>query len=47
METVPNTFPSLFWGYTVIWVLVVAYVWTLGQRLKKLEARQPEEKKPE
>jgi CcmD family protein len=37
METVPNTFPSLFWGYAVIWVLLGAYIFSLGRRLGKIE----------
>ena len=34
---VPNTFPSLFWGYTAIWTLVVVYIVSLGFRLSKIE----------
>lgn len=37
METVPNTFPSLFWGYAVIWVLLGGYIFSLGRRLAKIE----------
>lgn len=37
METVPDTFPSLFAGYTVLWALVVIYVLTLARRVKRIE----------
>ena len=33
----PDTYPSLFAGYTVIWLLISAYVLHLGTRLRKLE----------
>lgn len=33
----PDTFPSLFWSYTAVWVVLVAYVATLGIRLSKIE----------
>ncbi len=34
---VPNTFPGLFWGYSIIWAILVIYIATLGIRLSKLE----------
>ena len=37
MDTVPNTFPSLFAAYTAIWCLLVMYVISLGKRVSKLE----------
>lgn len=37
METVPNTFPSLFWGYTILWAVLCVYIFSLGRRLRKLE----------
>ena len=37
MEQMPNTFPSLFAAYAVIWTLVVFYVLYLGKRISKLE----------
>jgi CcmD family protein len=37
MDTVPNTFPALFAGYTVIWVLLVGYIFCLGFRVRRLE----------
>lgn len=40
MNSVPDTFPSLFVGYTVIWVILVVYILSLGRRLSKLERRQ-------
>lgn len=36
---VPNTFPHLFWGYTVIWVLLCVYIVSLGFRVSKLEKK--------
>ncbi|MBX7142894.1 MAG: CcmD family protein [Oligoflexia bacterium] len=39
METVPDTFPSLFWGYAVIWCLLGAYIVSLGFRLRRLERK--------
>lgn len=36
-EQVPNTFPSLFWGYVVIWGLLVLYIAWLGRRLSAVE----------
>lgn len=32
-----DTYPSLFWGYTIIWVLVVLYSLWLGTRLCRIE----------
>lgn len=37
MEQVPNTFPALFFGYTVFWLILGVYVLSLGQRLSRLE----------
>jgi len=39
MDTVPNTFPSLFAGYTAIWLIFGAYLFSLGLRLARLEKR--------
>jgi CcmD family protein len=33
----PDTFPSLFWSYTAVWVIVVLYIIGLGVRVAKLE----------
>jgi CcmD family protein len=35
----PDTFPSLFWSYTVVWAILAAYIITLGARLSRLEKR--------
>jgi CcmD family protein len=35
----PDTFPALFWSYTVVWVLLALYIVTLGVRLSRLERR--------
>lgn len=40
METVPDTFPSLFWGYSVIWMLLGGYIVSLGFRLRKIERKK-------
>jgi CcmD family protein len=37
METVPDTFPALFYGYTAIWGLIVVYLIILGARVRNLE----------
>ncbi|WKZ57733.1 MAG: CcmD family protein [Bdellovibrionota bacterium] len=37
MDMVPNTFPSLFIGYSVIWGLVAALVWSSFRRVRHLE----------
>jgi CcmD family protein len=42
METVPNTFPALFQGYSVVWGLLVVYIVSLGVRLKRVEKRLQE-----
>jgi CcmD family protein len=33
----PDTFPSLFWSYTVVWVVLSAYIATIGMRVSKVE----------
>jgi CcmD family protein len=37
METIPDTFPSLFGGYTVLWLILGCYIFTLIRRVAKLE----------
>ena len=37
METLPDTFPALFYGYTVIWGLLAVYILSLGFRVSRLE----------
>lgn len=32
MDTLPDTYPSLFWGYAVIWGLIVLFCLSLGVR---------------
>lgn len=32
-----DTFPYLFWGYTLTWLLIVVYLGFLGKRLCKIE----------
>ncbi|MEZ4753028.1 MAG: CcmD family protein [Bdellovibrionota bacterium] len=39
MEQIPNTFPSLFAGYAVIWTLIVLYVLNLAKRLRAVEKK--------
>ena len=36
-ETTPDTIFHLFLGYTVIWLLVVGYIYSLGRRISSLE----------
>jgi CcmD family protein len=33
----PDTFPSLFWSYTVVWVVLSVYIATIGMRVSKIE----------
>jgi CcmD family protein len=37
MTTTPDTFPSLFAGYAVIWIFIVGYLFLLTHRLNKIE----------
>ena len=39
MEIVPNTFPALFWGYTAIIAIIVAYLLSLGVRISRIEKK--------
>jgi CcmD family protein len=39
METTPDTFPSLFLGYSVIWGLIVIFCIRLGLKQRALERR--------
>jgi CcmD family protein len=34
---VPDTYPDLFWSYTVVWVVLGVYIAILGARVAKLE----------
>lgn len=36
MDSVPDTFPSLFVGYTVIWAILGAYIFMLGRKVDRL-----------
>lgn len=33
----PDTFPSLFWSYTVVWVVLSVYIALIGLRVSKVE----------
>ena len=37
MTTPPDTFPSLFAGYAVIWIFIVSYLSLLTYRLNRIE----------
>jgi CcmD family protein len=37
METVPDTFLDLFWGYSVIWLCILGYLFSLVRRMGKVE----------
>ncbi len=39
MDNPPDTFWHLFWGYTIIWILIVLYLATLARRVKKIEKK--------
>ncbi len=34
-----DTFPSLFWSYTIVWTFLALYIFWLGFRLSKLERK--------
>jgi CcmD family protein len=34
-----DTYPALFWGYAVMWLLIVLYTLSLGRRMAKVEER--------
>jgi CcmD family protein len=34
-----DTFPSLFWSYTVVWTFLALYIFWLGVRLSRLERK--------
>lgn len=40
----PDTFPSLFWSYTAVWIALAVYIVTLGVRLARLEKRLSQKK---
>ena len=42
META-DTFAGMFWAYLALWVIIVAYVVSLGRRVSKLEKDQESE----
>ena len=41
-ETTPDTFPSLFAAYSIVWLLVVLYMHSCSKRLRKLESKNTE-----
>ena len=43
---VPDTFPSMFWGYVIVWGLLAGYIVSLGMRLRRVE-KKLEEKQTE
>ncbi len=32
-----DTYPDLFWAYTVVWGILAVYIAALGSRLKRIE----------
>lgn len=42
----PDTFPSLFWSYTVVWVVLSAYIATIGMRVSKVERALSKSREP-
>ena len=40
METVPNSFPDLFYAYTAVWGLLCVYILSLGIRVCRLEKKK-------
>lgn len=47
MEPMPDTYPSLFWGYTVIWTIFACYIYSLIRRVAKLEKMSEKNQSPE
>jgi CcmD family protein len=43
-DLLPDTFPSLFWSYTITWLILAAYIWSLGARISRIERKLPEDK---
>lgn len=39
METVPNTFPGMFWSYLLVWIFLGGYILSMGVRLGRLERK--------
>ena len=37
MEIVPDTYIDLFWGYSVIWLCIVIYLFSIFRRLRRVE----------
>jgi len=42
IETAPNTFPSLCAAYTVLWLILGGYIFSLMRRIAKLEKKLEE-----
>jgi len=40
METVPDTFVGMFWGYLAIWLVIVGYLASVVVRVSRLEKKQ-------
>jgi CcmD family protein len=40
----PDTYPSLFWSYTVVWGVLVVYIAVLGARVARLEKKLSQKK---
>lgn len=39
MDSVPNTFDSLFIGYSILWLIICVYIFSLLKRLSALEKK--------
>ncbi len=35
LEVVPNTFPSLFWGYAVLWLMICIYLFVIDRKISR------------
>lgn len=44
-NTVPNTFESLFWGYSILWLLILFFVWRMFRKVSELEKEISNNKK--
>jgi CcmD family protein len=43
LDATPDTFPSLFYGYTALWAILALYIFSLGKRLTTLEQTNKED----
>ena len=42
LEAVPNTFPSLFWGYAFLWLVICLYMLVLNRKVARALESKPD-----